>query len=196
MTPVGTAERNAMAARLREDVLARLAVRPGQWVRNADLLPLAPEGRRIIVTELDDTPFGADDPRGPAYDAGGTGEPDGAMLDGVMEGLRRDLLAEMTLPLAWRLYDPAGLVGLGEIAARLGVKRDTADHWRSRGVLPEPDPADAAGRRPRWPWHVIRAWALATGRNPGGANAPRWNGVNGPGSGTAADEATSSLIVQ
>lgn len=53
-------------------------------------------------------------------------------------------------------------VGLAEIAERLGIKRDTADHWRTRGLLPEP--SWTVGGRPCWPWSVIEAWARETGR--------------------------------
>lgn len=82
-------------------------------------------------------------------------------------------MAEMRLPLAWRLYDPEERVGLREIAERLGVRRDTVDHWRARRVLPEA--GDVQGRRPRWRWQVIAEWAIATGRGP---DAARRNGAN------------------
>lgn len=151
---------------LREDVLAYLTQHPG-WVSSTDLLPLAPHGRVIVHTEIDETPFGFDDPRGPAYDGGGSGKPDGTMLADVMSGLHRKLLVDMDLPLAYRLYDPEERIGLGEIAERLRVKRDTVDHWRIREVMPEPDPADAEGRRPRWRWRAVRDWAISTDRHPG-----------------------------
>jgi hypothetical protein len=178
---------------LREDVLAYLTQHPG-WVSNTDLLPLAPHGRILVHTEIDETPYGFDDPRGPVYDAGSTGKPDGRMLADVMDGLRRDLLVACDLPLAYRLYDPEERIGLGEIAERLRVRRDTVDHWRVREVLPET--SEAEGRRPRWPWGVIRGWAFATGRDPRGPNAPRWNGQNGAGSGTVVDSATFHPIRQ
>lgn len=57
---------------------------------------------------------------------------------------------------------PAEAVGLEEIAQRLGVRRPTADQWRSRGVLPEPP--WTVGGRPAWPWPLIEQWARDTGR--------------------------------
>ena len=54
-------------------------------------------------------------------------------------------------------------VGLAEIAARLGVTRKTADQWRARGLLPDPEPTTVGGR-PWWRWAVIEQWAQDTGR--------------------------------
>jgi hypothetical protein len=54
------------------------------------------------------------------------------------------------------------LVGLTEIAERLGNPVDTVKKWRHRGLLPEPDWQLAAG--PVWEWETIRIWALETGR--------------------------------
>lgn len=54
------------------------------------------------------------------------------------------------------------IVGLVEIAGRLGVKRDTTDQWRARGLLPEP--TWTVGGRPAWPWRHIEEWAERTGR--------------------------------
>lgn len=53
-------------------------------------------------------------------------------------------------------------VGLPEIADRLGVKRQTADVWRHRGVLPEAE--WTVGGRPAWNWSTIETWARETGR--------------------------------
>lgn len=57
------------------------------------------------------------------------------------------------------LIDPVGLV---EIAARLSVRRETADTWRHRGVLPEP--VCEVGGRPCWDWPDVERWARETGR--------------------------------
>jgi hypothetical protein len=54
------------------------------------------------------------------------------------------------------------VVGLLEIAARLSVERQTADEWRIRRVLP--DPERTVGGSPAWRWDVIESWALQTGR--------------------------------
>lgn len=54
------------------------------------------------------------------------------------------------------------VVGLPEIAERLGVKRPTVDMWRHRGVLPEP--SWTVGGRPAWSWPQVEAWAVETGR--------------------------------
>lgn len=55
--------------------------------------------------------------------------------------------------------DPVGLI---EIAARLGVQRNTVDVWRQRDLLPQPD--WTVGGRPAWNWPTIRSWAEQTGR--------------------------------
>lgn len=55
--------------------------------------------------------------------------------------------------------DPVGLV---EIAARLGVRRATADKWQDRGLLPLR--RWTVGGRPAWDWADIAAWADRTGR--------------------------------
>jgi predicted site-specific integrase-resolvase len=56
-------------------------------------------------------------------------------------------------------------VGLAEIADRLGVKRQTADNWQQRGVLPPP--RWTVGGRPAWSWQRdIEPWARETGRLP------------------------------
>jgi hypothetical protein len=61
-------------------------------------------------------------------------------------------------------------VGLVEIAERLGVKPKTVQMWRYRKLLPEP--AGTVSGAPAWPWHVIRRWAIETGRldRPSGRN--------------------------
>ena len=54
------------------------------------------------------------------------------------------------------------LIGLAEIAERLGVGRNTVDQWRRRGILP--DPLTTVSGNPVWAWPDIEAWALETGR--------------------------------
>lgn len=54
------------------------------------------------------------------------------------------------------------VVGLAEIADRLGVKPRTAVQWHWRGVLPEPTWKLAMG--PAWDWEVIAKWARSSGR--------------------------------
>lgn len=53
-------------------------------------------------------------------------------------------------------------VGIVEIAARLGVKRQTVDVWKIRGVLPAP--RWLVGGRPCWLWSDVERWAQETGR--------------------------------
>jgi predicted DNA-binding transcriptional regulator AlpA len=53
-------------------------------------------------------------------------------------------------------------VGIPEIAERLGVKRETVDVWRFRGLLPEP--RWTVGGRPAWDWPDVLTWAEKTGR--------------------------------
>jgi len=54
------------------------------------------------------------------------------------------------------------IVGLKEIAERLGVKQQTAAAWRHRGVLPPPE--GTVSGAPAWQWKTIEQWAAATGR--------------------------------
>jgi hypothetical protein len=170
---VTTTGRETLARQLRNSVLAYLGDHPG-WVPNTDLLRFAPEEREIVIRELEgEESFRTDWADGGVYDTGPAGRPDGGMLANVTNGLRRELLVDMRVPLAYRLYEPDEPVGLEEITERLGVQRGTADKWRQRGVLPAPT-WPAVGGRPAWRWAVIRDWAFATGRNPDGPNAPRW----------------------
>lgn len=69
------------------------------------------------------------------------------------------------------MTDRPDVVGLAEIAERLGVQRRTVDRWRERGVLP--DPTWTVGGRPAWEWSTIEAWARATGRLPDQGRAGR-----------------------
>jgi len=56
--------------------------------------------------------------------------------------------------------DPVGLV---EIAERLGVKRETANQWSWRGLLPAP--RWTVSGAPAWDWRLdIEPWARSTGR--------------------------------
>jgi hypothetical protein len=55
------------------------------------------------------------------------------------------------------------IVGLNEIADRLGVERSTPDRWRYRGLLPEP--RLIVSGTPLWDWdNDIEPWARRTGR--------------------------------
>ncbi len=67
--------------------------------------------------------------------------------------------------------DIPDLVGIPEIAARLGVARRTVTGWRYRHQRspqlpwqPFPGPALMVSGRPVWEWKVVAAWATATGR--------------------------------
>lgn len=53
-------------------------------------------------------------------------------------------------------------VGIIEIAELLGVKRNTVDMWRVRGVFPSP--RWTVGGRPCWNQSDVLAWARATRR--------------------------------
>lgn len=65
----------------------------GGWVALTELLPLAPEGRVIAIPELEPEAdsWRSEDARGPAYDAGGTGAPDGQAVEYAISLLRRQL---------------------------------------------------------------------------------------------------------
>jgi hypothetical protein len=54
------------------------------------------------------------------------------------------------------------VVGLKEIAERLGVKQQTAAAWRHRGLLPPPE--GKVSGAPAWQWRTIEEWAAETGR--------------------------------
>lgn len=54
------------------------------------------------------------------------------------------------------------LVGISDIAARLGYPRNTVEMWRKRRRLPEPD--YIFGASPVWRWTRIEQWARDTGR--------------------------------
>ncbi|HEX7276278.1 MAG TPA: ParB/RepB/Spo0J family partition protein [Acidimicrobiales bacterium] len=61
-----------------------------------------------------------------------------------------------------KVAERVALVGIPEVAEMLGVKRETVDKWRRRGVLPVP--GWVVGGSPVWEAGVIVAWAVATGR--------------------------------
>jgi hypothetical protein len=54
------------------------------------------------------------------------------------------------------------IVGLKELAVRLGVRQQTAAVWRYRGLLP-PEEGVVSGA-PCWQWGTIENWAKQTGR--------------------------------
>ncbi len=67
--------------------------------------------------------------------------------------------------------DVPDLVGIAEIAARLGVSRRTVASWRYRHKRPPkppwqpfPEPFGHPGGHPVWQWADVDAWAKATGR--------------------------------
>lgn len=68
------------------------------------------------------------------------------------------------------LPDPATLVdvvGLVEIADRLGVKEQTARNWRTRPAAGLPEPRWTVSGSPAWSWETdIYPWAVRTGRMP------------------------------
>lgn len=57
---------------------------------------------------------------------------------------------------------PLDIVGLKEIAERLGVKQQTAAAWRHRNLLPPPE--GTVSGAPAWQWRTIEEWAVRTGR--------------------------------
>ena len=68
-----------------------------------------------------------------------------------------------TMPRARRI-DPNDLVGPGEVAERLDVKRTTVHVWRQRQLMP--DPLVTVSGVPLWLWPTVRAWAAETRRLP------------------------------
>lgn len=74
------------------------------------------------------------------------------------------------------------IVGVKEIAERLGVRPQTAATWRVRNLLP-PEEGTVSGA-PAWNWSTIENWARQTGRLGGVAefianNTPGWRVVDG-----------------
>lgn len=63
------------------------------------------------------------------------------------------------------------VVGLDEIARRLGVLPATARTWRHRKLMPEP--LWIISDRPAWLWSDILIWAEATNRMP--PDQPEWS---------------------
>lgn len=53
--------------------------------------------------------------------------------------------------------DVTDLVGMLEIADRLGVERQTVRAWRQRGLFPEP--VAVVSRTPVWRWRDVQRWA-------------------------------------
>lgn len=54
------------------------------------------------------------------------------------------------------------IVGIKEMAERLGVRQQTAAAWRHRNLLP-PQEGTVSGA-PAWSWATIERWAQETGR--------------------------------
>ena len=76
---------------------------------------------------------------------------------------------------------PTGdIVGIKEIAERLGRKPQTAALWRHRGLLP-PEEGIVSGA-PAWHWGTIARWAAKTGRVDAAAefvaSTPGWRVVD------------------
>ena len=57
---------------------------------------------------------------------------------------------------------PLRIVGVKEIAERLGVRQQTAAVWGTRGLLPKPE--GMVSGNPAWRWVTIYRWARRTGR--------------------------------
>src|ERR1700683_2689390 len=86
------------------------------------------------------------------------------------------------------------IVGLKEIAERLGVRQQTAAAWRYRGLLPIEE--GTVSGAPAWAWPTIHRWAKDTGRLGGVAEfvAERttgWRVMDG-----AAVEITAGVVVE
>lgn len=54
----------------------------------------------------------------------------------------------------------AEVVGVSEIAERLGVGRSTVDVWRFHRRVGFPDPTGSVNGQPAWSWPDVEAWAV------------------------------------
>lgn len=86
----------------------------------------------------------------------------GARLRGPLPSVNDLWTASVCLEIYHNLIVFLDIVGLKEIAERLGVKQQTAAAWRYRGVLP-PEEGTVSGM-PAWTWGTIERWAKETGR--------------------------------
>lgn len=57
---------------------------------------------------------------------------------------------------------PLDLVGVREIAERLGVANVTVRKWKADGLMPAPE--GTVSGFPAWRWATIRKWAERTNR--------------------------------
>lgn len=60
------------------------------------------------------------------------------------------------------MHEEVDVVGIMEIAARLGVSHQTVKQWSAAGLLPEP--RWRVSGRPAFDWEEIQEWAEKTGR--------------------------------
>jgi len=76
---------------------------------------------------------------------------------------------------------PNDIVGIKEIAERLGRKPQTAALWRHRGLLPVEE--GTVSGAPAWHWGTIAHWAASTGRVDAAAEfvqpTPGWRVLDG-----------------
>lgn len=61
-------------------------------------------------------------------------------------------------------------LGVQEIAALLGYKKQTVSSWRQRKIFPVPDTVVSNGSVGLWKKSTVINWANATGRNQTGAS--------------------------
>lgn len=53
----------------------------------------------------------------------------------------------------------SSLVGMMEVASRLGVQKQTVRAWRQRDYLDFPEPLVVVSRTPLWRWSDVKRWA-------------------------------------
>jgi hypothetical protein len=140
-------------------VMEHMTAHPGEWLASADLRHLAPPGRNLVNTEIDEHQFGYDNAAGTVYDAGPSGEPDIFALRDVLRRLVADgSLEERRYPVEYRL---AVWLSAREAAERAGVREKTWTAYVTRGQAPGPGRRNPETGKAEWLPGVVDEWMAA-----------------------------------
>lgn len=141
-------------------VTEHMSAHPGEWMASSQLRHLAPPGRILVNTELDDQPFGYDNAAGTVYDAGPSGERNLFALGDVLRAMVHDgtLLQSPGFPVAYRL---AGWLGAAAAAERAGIREKTWTAYVSRGQAPQAGRRDPETGKAQWLAGAVDKWLAA-----------------------------------